>query len=140
MIRALLASVLAATLSGCSHLVVLHDPLTAAEHNDLGVAYEQRQKTELAEREYQNALRKDPPSPRASISATWRRSGSAEANDAATAARCSRPPIRRDEQPAVVLLNGESLREGRVVRLTSGGRRSGRQAIAHARGSSEARR
>jgi Tfp pilus assembly protein PilF len=60
MIRALLISVLVATLSGCSHLVVLHDPLSAAEHNDLGVAYEARQQTELAEREYQNALRKDP--------------------------------------------------------------------------------
>ena len=58
--RALPILALIAALSGCSHLVVLHDPLTAAEHNDLGVAYEARQQTELAEREYQSALRKDP--------------------------------------------------------------------------------
>ncbi len=43
--RARAASALALALvvgaaAGCSHLVLLHDPLTAAEHNDLGVAYE----------------------------------------------------------------------------------------------------
>jgi tetratricopeptide (TPR) repeat protein len=58
--RALLVLALACALTSCSHLVVLHDPLTAAEHNDLGVAYEAKQQGELAEREYQNALRKDP--------------------------------------------------------------------------------
>lgn len=44
---------------GCSHLVVLHDPLTAAEHNDLGVAYESSGKPGLARREYRAALRQD---------------------------------------------------------------------------------
>jgi Flp pilus assembly protein TadD len=47
-------------LSGCGHLVVLHDPLTAPEHNDLGVAYERAGKVELAAREYRKALRLEP--------------------------------------------------------------------------------
>ena len=48
-----------ATTSGCSHIVVLNDPLTAAEHNDLGVAYESAEKPDLARREYRLALRRD---------------------------------------------------------------------------------
>jgi Tfp pilus assembly protein PilF len=57
--RLAIAAALAAALCGCSHLVVLHDPLSAAEHNDLGVAYEARHQPALAEREYRAALRKD---------------------------------------------------------------------------------
>ena len=57
--RALAAATGLALLSGCSHIVVHHDPLSAAEHNDLGVAYESRHQPALAEREYKNALRKD---------------------------------------------------------------------------------
>lgn len=57
--RLALAATIGAGLTGCSHLVVLHDPLTAAEHNDLGVAYEARHQPALAEREYKNALRQD---------------------------------------------------------------------------------
>jgi tetratricopeptide (TPR) repeat protein len=57
--RPLAALLLVAALAGCSHIVVLHDPLSAAEHNDLGVAYESRQQLELAAREYQKALRQD---------------------------------------------------------------------------------
>lgn len=53
-----LASVLLAG-AGCSHLVVLHDPLTSAEHNDLGVAYESRGQLDLARREYHRAVRID---------------------------------------------------------------------------------
>lgn len=58
--RAFLAATVVAVLAGCSRLVVLHDPLTAAEHNDLGVVYESQQKLALARREYRRALRKDP--------------------------------------------------------------------------------
>ena len=47
---------------GCSRLpkvIVLSDPLTAAEHVDLGVAYERKGELDLAQREYERALRKD---------------------------------------------------------------------------------
>lgn len=46
--------------AGCAHFVVLNDPLSAAEHNDLGVAYERKGEIELARAQYQAALRKDP--------------------------------------------------------------------------------
>jgi tetratricopeptide (TPR) repeat protein len=48
-----------ALLPGCSRIVLLHDPLTAQEHNDLGVAYESTGRLELAEREYKKSLRRD---------------------------------------------------------------------------------
>ncbi len=54
----ILASV--ASLPSCAHLVVLHDPLTASEHNDLGVAYESTGQLDLAASEYRHALRLDP--------------------------------------------------------------------------------
>jgi len=47
---------------GCSRLpkvIVLSDPLTASEHVDLGVAYERKGELDLAQREYERALRKD---------------------------------------------------------------------------------
>lgn len=47
-------------LAGCSHIVILHDPLTAAEHGDLGVAYESTGKLDLAAREYRRSLKLDP--------------------------------------------------------------------------------
>lgn len=46
---------------GCGKLpeiVILHDPLTAEEHNDLGVSYENKGEYALAEREYREALKK----------------------------------------------------------------------------------
>jgi Flp pilus assembly protein TadD len=54
------AALMLASLSGCSHFVVLHDPLSAAEHNDLGVAYEAKGELDLAASEYRHALRLDP--------------------------------------------------------------------------------
>jgi Flp pilus assembly protein TadD len=54
-------------LTGCAHLVVLHDPLTASEHNDLGVAYESSGQLDLAAREYHKALRLDPHQARARV-------------------------------------------------------------------------
>lgn len=50
----------AAAVPGCSHIVVLHDPLSAPEHNDLGVAYEAEGRLDLAAREYRRALKRDP--------------------------------------------------------------------------------
>jgi len=54
-------------LAGCAHLVVLHDPLTASEHNDLGVAYESSGQLDLAAREYRRALRLDSRQARARV-------------------------------------------------------------------------
>lgn len=58
-LRALAAALLAAALGGCSHIVVLNDPLSAMEHNDLGVAYEASGRIDLARREYRRALALD---------------------------------------------------------------------------------
>jgi tetratricopeptide (TPR) repeat protein len=53
--------VLFALVAGCSvpRIIVLNDPLTAVQHNDLGVAYEQRQDFELALRSYGRAAEMD---------------------------------------------------------------------------------
>src|SRR5512134_1490674 len=56
--------------AGCSRLpriVVLEDPLSAAEHLDLGVAYEGKGELDLAAREYGRALKKDAGSVQARI-------------------------------------------------------------------------
>jgi Flp pilus assembly protein TadD len=53
--------------SGCAHFVILNDPLSAAEHNDLGVAYEAKGETDLARQQYQAALKKDPSLVRARV-------------------------------------------------------------------------
>lgn len=68
--KAVLSACLAAlvmTSSGCSHLIVLNDPLTASEHNDLGVVYESNGQRELAAKEYRRALRRDAHSARARV-------------------------------------------------------------------------
>ena len=59
------ASVLA--LGGCAHIVVLRDPLSASEHNDLGVAYETGGQPALAAKEYRKSLRLEPRQSRAWI-------------------------------------------------------------------------
>jgi Flp pilus assembly protein TadD len=70
-------------LTGCAHFVVLRDPLTASEHNDLGVAYESSGELGLAAAEYRKALRLDSHQARArvnlgNIEAAKERWGSAE--------------------------------------------------------------
>jgi Flp pilus assembly protein TadD len=57
---AALAIATIASLTGCAHLVLLHDPLNASEHNDLGVAYESAGQLDLAAKEYRHALQLDP--------------------------------------------------------------------------------
>jgi Flp pilus assembly protein TadD len=116
------------SLAGCAHLVLLHDPLTASEHNDLGVAYESSGQLELAAREYRKALRLDSHQARArvnlgNIEAANRRWGSAE--------KCYRRALRdssTDEDAmnnlAVALLRqGRGLDEARVLaeRAVAGG-------------------
>jgi Flp pilus assembly protein TadD len=78
-----LTLVVIASLAGCAHLVLLHDPLTASEHNDLGVAYESNGELGLAATEYRKALRLDPRQSRThvnlgNIEAARERWGSAE--------------------------------------------------------------
>jgi Flp pilus assembly protein TadD len=78
-----LTLVVVTTLASCAHFVVLHDPLTASEHNDLGVAYESSGQRDLAAREYRKALRLDSHQARArvnlgNIEAANKRWGSAE--------------------------------------------------------------
>lgn len=48
-------------LFSCSvpKIIVYDDPLTAKEHNDLGVIYEKKGQLDLAEREYKKAITKD---------------------------------------------------------------------------------
>lgn len=65
--RGMLAACALTALSSCSHLVVLHDPLSASEHNDLGVAYESTGRADLAEKEYKKALRLEPRFARARV-------------------------------------------------------------------------
>ncbi len=67
MLRGLLAAGALAALASCSHLVVLHDPLTATEHNDLGVVYESTGRADLAAKEYKKALRLEPKFSRARV-------------------------------------------------------------------------
>jgi Flp pilus assembly protein TadD len=88
---------LAALLVGCARLVVLHDALTAAEHNDLGVAYEAAGDVAAAEREYRRALELEPGFARAWVNrgnldaARWRWR---------SAERCYRRALRRDPADA----------------------------------------
>ena len=55
----LLVLLLAGGCSRIPRIIVLEDPLTAAEHVDLGVAYERKGELDLAQREYERALWKD---------------------------------------------------------------------------------
>jgi len=64
----------ALALTGCAHLVVLNDPLTASEHNDLGVAYESAGQPALAEKQYRKSVSLDPHQPYA-----WVNLGNVEA-------------------------------------------------------------
>ncbi len=41
-------------------IIILEDPLSAEEHNDLGVAYEKKGLLDLAEKEYNKAIKKKP--------------------------------------------------------------------------------
>ena len=55
----LLVLLLAGGCSRVPRIIVLEDPLTAAEHVELGVAYERKGELDLAQREYERALRMD---------------------------------------------------------------------------------
>ncbi len=55
----LLALLLASGCSRIPRIIILEDPLNAAEHVELGVAYERKGELDLARREYERALVKD---------------------------------------------------------------------------------
>lgn len=61
MIKKSLPLLLMIALAACAmpKIVVFDDPLTAQQHNDLGVAYEEKGDFGLAEREYEKALKKN---------------------------------------------------------------------------------
>jgi tetratricopeptide (TPR) repeat protein len=50
------------SLAGCSlpRIIILHDPLSPEEHNNLGRIYESQKKFEQAMQQYHAALKKDP--------------------------------------------------------------------------------
>ena len=91
-----------AAIAGCSHLVVLHDPLTASEHNDLGVAYESKGRLDLAAREYRKALRHEPRQSRA-----WINLGNVEAARARwpAAESCYRRALRESSTDSDAMNN-----------------------------------
>jgi Flp pilus assembly protein TadD len=62
-----LTLVVSAGLTGCAHIVILRDPLSANEHNDLGVAYESSGQLDLAAKEYHKALGLDSHQTRARV-------------------------------------------------------------------------
>lgn len=66
-VRVVLVGVALSMLTGCSRLVFLHDPLTASEHNDLGVVYERNGQRDLAAKEYRKALKLEPRGSRARV-------------------------------------------------------------------------
>ncbi len=116
-----LAAIAAAIGSGgCAHLVVLHDPLTASEHNDLGVAYESSGQTDLAAKEYRRVPAPRPaPEPRLGQPRQRgrRRAADGPRRRSATGARCAR--FRRDADAmnnlAIALLRqGRDLVEARA--------------------------
>jgi Flp pilus assembly protein TadD len=74
--RTAVVAVSAIALQGCAHLVVLRDPLTASEHNDLGVVYESDGQTRLAAKQYHQSLRLDSHQSRA-----WVNLGNVQAAD-----------------------------------------------------------
>jgi len=60
----ILAVIALITIQACAmpkipQIIVIDDPLTAQQHNDLGVAYEEKGDFVLAEKEYEKAIKKN---------------------------------------------------------------------------------
>jgi Flp pilus assembly protein TadD len=100
--RSVLALAACVTLGGCGHLVVLNDPLTAAEHSDLGVSYERAGRADLAEREYKKAIHKDD---RLAVAHLNLGNLHAARNDWSGAERCYRDALRVKPEDADALNN-----------------------------------
>ena len=104
----------ATAITGCAHLVVLHDPLTAREHNDLGVAYESTGRLDLAGKEYRKALRLEPAYAQARVNL-----GNIEAasGDWGSAEKCYRRALKDspDDYDAMNNLAVALLKQGRQL-------------------------
>lgn len=141
---ALLVALGALASVGCSHIVVLHDPLTAAEHNDLGVAYEAEGKLDLAAREYKRALERDPRFGRARLNLGNVEAARGRWDRAERAYRRALVDLPGDPDPAnnlaiALLRQGRDLAEAeslavRAVRLAPGSDSLYRSTLAEVRG------
>jgi len=123
-----------ALLAGCSHLVVLHDPLSAAEHNDLGVAYERRGEWDLAAKEYRRALKIDPTYARARLNLGNVAAQRGHWHDAEREYRRALPALEQDPDPwnnlAVALLRqGRALAEAESLATRAVGLAPGRDSL-----------
>jgi Flp pilus assembly protein TadD len=107
-------------LTGCAHIVILRDPLSANEHNDLGVAYESSGQLDLAAKEYHKALGLDSHQTRARVNLGNVQAARGEWGDAE---KCYRRALRDSSTDydamnnlAVALLKqGRSLEEARQL-------------------------
>jgi Flp pilus assembly protein TadD len=120
-VRRLGLALLLVAASGCSHFAVLHDPLTAAEHNDLGVAYESSGDRNLARREYRAALRRDPGFTEARVNLGNLAAAAGRWRDAE---RCYRRALR--DRPG----DGDALNNLAVALLRGGGDRAEAESLA----------
>jgi Tfp pilus assembly protein PilF len=64
MTKKILPLILIILIAGCAvpkipQIIVIDDPLTAEQHNDLGVAYEQKGDFDLAGKEFEKAIKKN---------------------------------------------------------------------------------
>ena len=99
---ALLVTFAFVAVAGCSHLVLLRDPLSAREHNDLGAAYEAQGKLDLAAREYRTALHRDH---RLGLARVNLGNVAAARGDWRTAERCYRRALRDSSTDADAMNN-----------------------------------
>ena len=120
-LRMAVATAAVFALTGCAHLVVLRDPLTASEHNDLGVAYESSGQTTLAAKEYHKSLRLDPHQSRA-----WVNLGNVQAAEGRwrVAEKSYRRALRDSSTDA------DAMNNLAVALLRQGGRRDEARALA----------
>lgn len=124
-------------LTGCAHLVVLHDPLTASEHNDLGVVYESNGQLDLAASEYRKAIRLDRRQARArvnlgNIEAATGRWASAEHNYRRALRDSSTDYDAMNNLAVALLRQGRRLDEARMLAERAAAAGDGRDSLYHA--------
>jgi Tfp pilus assembly protein PilF len=100
--KILLIILLLATSCATPKIIVLKDPLSAQEHNDLGLAYEQKRMYEPAEKEYKKAIekKKDWTIPQFNLGNLYYEQGHLK-----KAEECYRTALRLDKDNADVMNN-----------------------------------